>query len=252
MRRTRVIPVLLIHRGGVYKTQKFKKPKYIGDPINTIRLFNDLEVDEIIVLDIDSSKDCAAPNLEMIQELANEAFMPFSYGGGIQAVEQAREILQCGIEKIILNHSVQEDRSLIRDCAMVFGSQSVVAAVDYKKRVYGGYQCFDHVNKRCLNNSVVTAAVSLEKEGAGELFINSVDKDGMMSGLDIKVIEQVSRSVNVPLIACGGASTLEHLREAENAGASAIAAGSMFVYYGKQHGVLINYPSESILREFLK
>jgi cyclase len=251
MRRTRVIPLLLIHRGGLYKTSKFKNPTYIGDPINAIHLFNSMEVDEIIVLDIDASKHKRDPNYEMLEELVSEAFMPFSYGGGITQVEQAKKILQCGIEKVILNHAVQENFDLITKCAEQFGSQSVVVSIDYKKKMFGDSVRFDHVNGRFLKKEVVQSAIISEKFGAGEILINSVDRDGVMAGLDIKMIKKVSDAVNVPLIACGGAGSLDHLQAAEQAGASAIAAGSMFVFYGKQKGVLINYPEESIIRKYL-
>ena len=252
MRRTRLIPNLLIHRGGVYKTSKFKNPIYIGDPINAIRLFNDLEVDEIAVLDIDASKQGTTPNLEMIGELASEAFMPFAYGGGIQTTAQAHTILQCGIEKIILNHSVQNSPELIAECAAQFGSQSVVVSIDYKKRIFSGNGHFDHVSNKVLKNSVVEAAVVAERAGAGEILINSVDRDGLMVGMDVETIKAVSDQIGVPLIVSGGAGNLEHLKAAEEAGASAISAGSMLLFHGKQRGVLINYPKEAKLRQYLR
>lgn len=253
MRRTRVIPVLLIHQGGVYKTTKFNKPIYIGDPINAIRLFNDMEVDEIAVLDIDASKHNRGPNFEMIEMLASEAFMPFAYGGGISTTSQAGAVLRCGIEKIILNHAIQDNTALISKCAGEIGSQSIVASIDYKKTIFGGIKCFDHVVGQTIDSkSVVDFAHDAEKAGAGEILLNSVDRDGTMSGLDVKLLEAIAASINVPIIACGGAGKLEHLSEAEQCGASAIAAGSMFVFHGKQRGVLISYPSETNLRKYLK
>ena len=252
MRRTRAIPVLLLHQGGIYKTTKFKSLVYIGDPINAIRLFNDMMVDEIIILDIDASKSCSAPNYELISHLSSEAFMPFAYGGGINTVDHARRILQCGVEKVILNHAIQLSKDLISDCAERFGSQSVVASIDYKKKLFGGYVHYDHVAGKRLNMSVVDAAIAFEKAGAGEIMINSVDRDGTMSGLDCETIHQVAQAVQVPVIACGGAGIIEHLKEAAKNGASAIAAGSMFVFHGKQRGVLINYPNETKLRRYIK
>lgn len=252
MRRTRVIPVLLIHKEGVYKTYKFKKPVYIGDPVNAIRLFNDLEVDEIAVLDIDASKDKRPPNYEMIKELTSEAFMPFSYGGGITNTDQASRILQCGIEKIILNHGVQEKVELISECAKKFGSSSVVVSIDYVKKFYGGYFVYDHVSKKALKIKLLEAVLKAEEAGAGEILINSVDRDGLMKGLDNERIGEASRILKVPLVACGGAGSMEHLREAEDSGCSAVAAGSLFVFYSKQKGVLINYPKETELQEYLK
>jgi len=251
MRRTRVIPILLIHKGGLYKTSKFKNPTYIGDPINAIHLFNSMEVDEIIILDIDASKHKRSPNYGMLEGLVSEAFMPFSYGGGITQVEQAKKVIQCGIEKIVLNHAVQKNVDLITKCAEQFGSQSVIVSIDYKKKMFGDNVCFDHVNDRYLKKKVVQSAIISEKFGAGEVLINSVDRDGVMAGLDVKMIKKVSDVVNIPLIACGGAGSMDHLQAAEQAGASAIAAGSMFVFYGKQKGVLINYPEESIISKYL-
>ena len=252
MRRTRVIPVLLIHNGGVYKTKNFREPVYIGDPVNAIRLFNDLEVDEICVLDIDATKENRAPDFEMIRELTSEAFMPFSYGGGIASTDQASQILQCGVEKIILNHYVMTHPELISQCALKFGSSSVVVSIDYSKNFFGRERVFDYVGRKKLKTTVLDTAILAEQQGAGEILINSVDKDGLMLGLDYSMIEQISRSLSIPLIACGGAGSLDHLRKAEEAGCSAIAAGSIFVFYSQQKGVLINYPTEAELREFLK
>jgi len=251
MRRTRVIPVLLIHQGGVFKTTGFSNPVYIGDPINAIRLFNDMEVDEIVVLDIDASKNGVDPNIDVINELTSEAFMPFAYGGGIKTLEHVRAILRCGVEKVILNHAIIQDIDFLSQCVDEIGAQSVVASIDYKKKMIGGLRQFDHVTKKMSGRSLIDAALNAEKSGAGEIMLNSVEKDGRMTGLDLQAIYEVSKAVNVPVIACGGAGTLEHLRNAEENGASAIAAGSMFVFKGKQRGVLVNYPKEVQLRKFL-
>ena len=252
MRSTRVIPVLLIHKGGVYKTKRFKKPVYIGDPINAIRLFNDLEVDEIVILDVDASKHNNPPNFEFIEELASEAFMPFSYGGGIKTVDQAKNIFQLGIEKIVLNHAVQNNCKLITECADRFGSQSVVVSVNYKKKLFNGEMCFDHVSNNTLKINVIDAVIATEKAGAGEIILNSVDRDGLMAGLDVDLIKEISTIINIPIVACGGAGSVAHMQAAKEAGASAIAAGSMFVFHGKQNGVLINYPKEEQLSAYLK
>ena len=196
MRSTRVIPVLLIHKGGVYKTKRFKKPVYIGDPINAIRLFNDLEVDEIVILDVDASKHNNPPNFEFIEELASEAFMPFSYGGGIKTVDQAKNIFQLGIEKIVLNHAVQNNYKLIIECADKFGSQSIVVSINYKKKLFNGEMCYDHVSNNTLKINVIDAVIAAEKAGAGEIIINSVDRDGLMAGLDVDLIKELSAIVN--------------------------------------------------------
>lgn len=247
-----MIPVLLIHKGGVYKTSRFKNPVYIGDPINAIRIFNDLEVDEICILDIDASKSNIIPNYNAIEEMASEAFMPFSYGGGIKTSDQANSLLQLGIEKIVLNHSVQKNYKLINECAEQFGSQSVVVSLNYKKKIFNSSLCFDHVTNKTLKINIINAALAAQKAGAGEVMINSVDRDGLMSGLDVDVIKEVSSVTSIPIIACGGAGNIKHIHEAVEAGASAVAAGSMFIFHGKQRGILINYPSEEQLGEYLK
>ena len=251
MRRTRVIPVLLIHKGGVYKTTQFKRHVYIGDPINAIRLFNDMEVDEIAILDIDASREKCSPDFKMIKELASEAFMPFAYGGGITSVKQAHSLLNCGIEKIIINNYLHSDPHIISKCASEIGSQSVVVSIDVKKQLLGSEKVYVYVSKKTIVQTPVDFAEEAEFMGAGELLINSVDLDGTMSGMDIGLIKSITDKVNIPVIACGGAGTLEHLRAAEQNGASAIAAGSMFVFHGRQRGVLINYPNEKQLQEYL-
>ena len=251
MRRTRLIPVLLIHKGGVYKTNKFKNAVYIGDPINTVRLFNDMEVDEIVVLDIDASKEKSEPNYEVFEELASEAFMPVGYGGGIRTLEQAKRILNSGVEKVIINYAVQSNGELIAECAKRFGSQSVVASIDYTNKLIGGRKQYDHVTGKNLQLSPLDAAEIAEKMGAGEVILSCVDRDGCMKGLDVELIQEASQRLEIPIVICGGAGTLEHLQQAQAAGASAIAGGSMFVFRGRQRGILINYPNEAQLRQFI-
>ena len=251
MRRTRVIPVLLIHKGGIYKTINFKNATYIGDPINAIRIFNDMEVDEIAVIDIDASKEGREPNYKFIQELATEAFMPFAYGGGIRSLIQAKKIFQSGVEKIIINSSARTDPEFIRLLSKTFGSQSIVVCIDYVKKILTGYRLYDHVASKSISTNLLDAAILYTHDGAGEILLNSVDRDGTLNGLDIDAITMVSSHVELPIIACGGAANLEHMQAAEIAGASAIAAGSMFIFHGRQKGILINYPSEKDLRNYL-
>lgn len=252
MRHTRLIPILLIYQGGVYKTRKFKNPLYIGDPINTIRLFNDLEVDEIMILDINASKEKREPDYEMVEELASEAFMPVGYGGGIRTVEQAKLVLNCGVEKVVVNNAAHTNSALIQECVARFGSQSVVVSIDYAKKILGGLRQYDHVSRKFLQMSPLEAAESAEKLGAGEILLNCVDRDGSMEGLDVELVQEASRSLSVPIVACGGAGSLHHLKEIEEAGASAIGGGSFFVFRGKQRGILISYPAEEVLREYLR
>jgi len=251
MRAFRLIPVLLIHNQGVYKTKKFKRPIYIGDPINAVRLFNDLEVDEIIILDIDASKNKTEPNFDFIEELASEAFMPFAYGGGIQTIDQAQKIIQLGAEKIVLNHQAHKNNSFISDCAKIFGSQSIVVSIDYKKKIFSEEMLYDHVSEKILNKTLIDSVLESQKAGAGELMITSVERDGQMEGMDTSIIKKVSSLLNIPAILCGGIGSLIHIKKALQAGAEALAAGSFFVFYGKQNGILINYPKENELEKFL-
>ena len=252
MRRTRVIPVLLIHKEGVYKTTNFKDPQYIGDPINAIRLFNDLEADEIIILDINASKSGKSPNLDTIEDIVSEAFMPVAYGGGISNKILAGEILRLGVEKIIFNNAAQQNETVVKECIESFGASAVVVCIDYKQSKPELYQQFNHVNSTFTDLSLAEAVTKAQRMGAGEIMINSVDRDGVMKGLDIQNISEIEQTLDVPLVACGGAKTIQDLREASEAGANAIAAGSMFVYLGKLKGVMINYPTDEILRQNLK
>jgi len=252
LRFTRVIPALLIHNGGIYKTSRFKNPVYIGDPLNAIRLFNDLGVDEICILDIDASKKNIKPNYSAIEEMASEAFMPFSYGGGIKTIDEANTLLQLGIEKIVLNYAVLHSHKLTNQCAEQFGSQSVVVSINYKKKIFSGNLCYDYVKKKTLEINVSNAALDAQKSGAGEVIINSVDRDGLMCGLDLETIKEVTDVISLPLVACGGAGSVEQIQAAIEAGASAVAAGSMFIFHGKQRGILISYPKEAELNKYLK
>jgi len=243
MYRARVIPCLLIRGNGLVKTRKFKEPVYIGDPINAMRIFSDKEVDEIIVLDIDASREEREPNYALIEEMAGEAFMPMAYGGGIRNLEQVRRLIRSGIEKVVINTTAIESTDVIREAADVFGSQAVVGAVDVRKTLFGGYRVV-------AKSATVEAKIGLDEHiqrlvsaGVGEIFLNSVDRDGMMAGYDLNLLHRITQKVNVPVVACGGAGTVEHLSQAvSEGGASAVAAGSMFVFHGKHRAVLINYP----------
>jgi cyclase len=243
MYRARIIPCLLISGNGLVKTRKFKDPIYIGDPVNAMRIFSEKEVDEIVVLDIDASRQQQEPNYELIAEMAGEAFMPMAYGGGIRTLDQVRKLIRSGIEKVVINTAATESTDLIRVVADIYGSQAVVGAVDVKKTLFGGYRV---VTKSATVDSGLDLYVHIQQliaAGVGEIFINSVDRDGMMEGYDLPLIRSVTQKVNVPVIACGGAGTIEHLSQGVNeGGASAVAAGSMFVFYGKHRAVLINYP----------
>ncbi len=251
MLRTRVIPCLLLRGHGLVKTKRFKDSVYVGDPVNAVRIFSEKEVDELVLLDIDASREGREPNYELIAEIAGECFMPVAYGGGVHTLEQVRKLIRSGVEKVVVNSAAYASTEVIRAAADVFGSQAVVGAVDVKKPLFGGW-------KPMAKSGTVDAGVALDahvqalvKAGAGELFINSIDRDGTMGGFDLELIRCVSGSVDVPVIACGGAGSVEHLREAvQQGGASAVAAGSLFVFHGKHRAVLINYPSAAELAWF--
>jgi len=244
MSRKRVIPCLLIQNRGLVKTVKFKNPKYVGDPVNAIRIFNEKEVDELVVLDIDASKENREPDYELIAEIAGECFMPICYGGGIRTLEHARKIFALGIEKIAINAAALSDLSLLKQIADQFGSQSVVCSVDCKKSFLGKYSVYSHVDGRDAKRTPREWVDEVQEAGAGEIFLNAVDRDGTQSGFDLQLIRSVVEVAHIPVIACGGAGSIDDLNAAiDEGGASAVAAGSFFVFHGKHKAVLISYPN---------
>lgn len=248
MNKTRVIPVLLLKGEGLYKTVKFKNPRYIGDPINSVRIFNEKEVDELVFLDIDATKDKKDPNFELLKDIASEAFMPMAYGGGITTVEQARVIFNIGFEKIILNSSLYENLELVDEIVSEFGSQSVVGCIDVKRNFFKKYELFSQNGSRKQNISILNHLENLINRGVGEVLVNSIDRDGTMTGYDLSLVKIVSDSVNVPVVACGGASCINDFKQVvEKSNASAVAAGSLFVFLGPHKAVLINYPDRTEL-----
>ena len=245
----RVIPCLLLQDGGLVKTRRFRRPRYVGDPINAIRIFNEKYVDELVFLDIRASRDGADPDYDLIQRIAGECFMPLCYGGGIRALEQARRIVACGVEKIAVNSMAIERPALLRELSDEFGASSVVACIDVKRDLFGRERVFHPGRRRMTRLDPVAHARAVVEAGAGEIFLNSVDRDGEFCGFDVDLIRRMAHAVNVPVVACGGAGRLEDMRAAVSAGASAAAAGSMFVFYGPHRAVLINYPSYASVRQ---
>ncbi|MFA6013570.1 MAG: AglZ/HisF2 family acetamidino modification protein [Gallionellaceae bacterium] len=252
MLKHRLIPCLLLHNGGLVKTQKFSNPKYVGDPINAIRIFNEKEVDELVVLDISASKEKREPNYELIEQLAGECFMPLCYGGGIRTIEQARTLFGLGLEKIALQSAALEDLSLLTKIADQFGSQSVVASVDVKKNWLGKHKLFRSSSGKTSTQTWQDFIRQAVVAGAGEVMLNAVDRDGLMQGMDIDLIKEASSNVPVPLIAVGGVGCLADIKAAVGAGASAVAAGAFFVYQGPHRAVLITYPNYQELENLLK
>jgi cyclase len=246
----RVIPVLLLRNKGLVKTVKFKDQKYIGDPFNAVKIFNEKEVDELAFLDIDASKENREPPFDYLKEIASECFMPLAYGGGVKSIGQIKKLIQSGIEKIIVNHEALQNPEFITAATDAFGSSTIVGAIDIKKNFFGNYNVYSHVKKSTLNLDPVKHAENLQKLGVGELFINNVDHDGLMTGYDLNVIKKITATVDVPVIACGGAGTVHDIEKViVEAHASAAAAGSMFVYHGKHKAVLITYPEYKVLSE---
>lgn len=245
----RVIPCLLLQDGGLVKTRRFARPRYVGDPINAVRIFNEKYVDELVFLDITASRTGGEPDYDLIARIAGECFMPLCYGGGIRSLEQARRIVAAGVEKIALNSSAIERPQLLTDLSRELGASSVVAAIDVKRDWFGRYRVYHPGRRRVTKLDPVAHAQAVVAAGAGEIFLNDVDRDGEGCGFDAGLIQCITDAVSVPVIACGGAFNLGHMREAVKAGASAAAAGSMFVFYGPHKAVLINYPDYPSVRQ---
>ncbi len=246
MLRPRVIPCLLVHRGGLVKTQGFKDPKYVGDPINAVKIFNEKEADELMVLDIDASATGAEPNYGLIAKLAVECRMPLCYGGGITTAAQAKHITSLGVEKVALSAAAVADPTLVTRIAEEIGRQSVVVVLDVKKRLLAREpEVWTHNAQRNTKRSVFEVAQQMQDHGAGEVVVNSIDEDGRMAGYDLALARRLRASLRVPLTVLGGAGSLEHIAQLIDTcgGLVGAAAGSLFVFKGKLRAVLINYPS---------
>jgi imidazole glycerol-phosphate synthase subunit HisF len=248
MLKTRIIPCLLLKGEGLVKTVKFSHPKYIGDPINTVRIFNDLEVDELIFLDIEATKQSRGPDYKILTEIANECFMPLSYGGGIRTLDDIHRIFHIGFEKVAVNSYAFESASFISEASRVFGSQSIIISMDVKKNLLGRYEVITTGGTKKTRLNPVEYAVSMEEAGAGEILLTAIDKEGTWSGFDLELIYKVTDAVTIPVIANGGAGMIEDIRLAVKKGnASAVSLGSMVVYQAKGMGVLVNFPDREIL-----
>ena len=248
MHIARIIPCLLLKNGGLVKTVRFKNDRYVGDPINAVRIFNEKEVDELVFLDISATLAGNGPNFELLEDIASEAFMPFGYGGGITSLEQIRRLYALGVEKIVINTVAATNPELVSEAAGLAGSSSVVVSIDVRRSLFGKYSVCVEGGRRDLKTDPVSYARDMEKRGAGEILLNAIDRDGTMEGYDLGLVRRVSEAVSVPVVAVGGAGSLEHFREAVEHGASAAAAGSMFVFHGKHKAVLITYPRYDEMR----
>jgi cyclase len=246
----RIIPVLLLKGKGLVKTIKFKDPTYVGDPINAVKIYNDLKADELVFLDITASKEGRCIDVNLVKDIGDEAFMPFGVGGGISGLNQMEELLKAGAEKVIINTNAVLSPHLVRLAAEHFGSQSIVVCLDVKKTIFGKYELYIKGGTVNTHLDPVDFALKMQDMGAGEIILNSIDNDGTMKGYDIALLKNVSDRLEIPVVACGGAWKLEHLADAYFEGkAHALAAGSMFVFHGPRRAVLINYPSKSEIME---
>lgn len=243
MLRPRIIPCLLVHNKGLVKTVKFKDAKYVGDPLNAVKIFNEKEVDELMVIDIDATVQKREPDFEMIKYLAVECRMPFCYGGGVTTAEQAGKIIGLGAEKVAISAAAIENPKLVSDISKAVGAQSVVVVLDVKKKLFGGYEVMTHNGKKSSGKSPVELAKQFESLGAGEIVINSIDNDGEMKGYDMTIADKIREAVNIPLTIIGGAGSADDLaRLIQRFGVIGAAAGSLFVFKGVYKAVLINYP----------
>ena len=243
----RCIPVLLLQNGALVKTVQFQNPKYIGDPLNAVRIFNEKEVDELVFLDLDASVKGTSIPFQLLEEISEECFMPLSYGGGIKTIEDIRRVIQIGIEKVIIGTEAIENPAFVKQAVAEFGSSTVCVSLDIQKAA-SGYQLYTRSGTKLMQEDPIDFAKGLEKLGVGELLIHSIDREGMRNGYDLDLIRTIRNAVKIPIIASGGAGTLEHLCEAVQNGASAAAAGSMFVFHGRHQAVLISYPDQAALK----
>ena len=248
----RIIPVLLVKNGSLVKTRKFGKFCYIGDPCNTLRIFNELEVDELFVLDIDASLLDQTPNQSFLDEIAEECFMPLGYGGGISSIDQAKRIFDAGFEKICLNSTALQNPGLITKVANHFGSQSVVLSIDAKKSLSQNYFVYSHSGRKKWDFSPESWAKEGENLGCGEILLTSIDREGTWSGFDIDLIHRVVQRVDIPVIAHGGAGNTDHIAEVFSlTSASAVALGSMVVFQKQEMGVLVNFPEREVIQQII-
>ena len=248
MKRARVIPVLLLKNRGLYKSVRFKDEVYVGDPINAVRIFNEKQCDELIFLDIAATKQKKEIDYRLIEEIASECFMPFSYGGGVNKLQQVERILKLGIEKVIINSALLNDPAFLGEAVKRFGSSTIVASVDVKMNLLKQYQVYSYSGHDTKGIQLIPFLKQIEDAGAGELMVTSVDKDGMMNGYDLQLADSISGQLTIPVVFCGGAKDFDDIKNLlKMTQVCAAAAGSIFVFHGPHKGVLINYPSPELI-----
>lgn len=244
----RIIPTLLLHDLGIVKTKNFVNPIYIGDPINAVKIFNEKEVDEILLLDISATKQRKEPNYLWLKDIVSESFMPVGYGGGIHNIDHAKKLFDIGVDKIVLNYSL-DNFKLIESLSNIYGNQSIVGCLDFKKSLLGKYNFYKLNGKVKSTYETIDFIDTIISAGIGELVVQSIDREGTMKGYDLELLKFITKRIKIPVIASGGAGSLLHFRDAViTGGASAVSAGSMFVFKGKQKGVLINYPKQDEIK----
>ena len=253
MLRPRIIPSLLLHDKGLVKTLNFKSPKYVGDPINAVRIFNEKQVDELAIFDIDATVLNKEPDYVLIEKLALQSRMPLCYGGGVKTIKQAQIIFGLGIEKIALSSAVIQNPQLVTQIADRVGSQSVIVVLDIKKKLLGGYEIYTHNGTKSTGINPFLFAKEMERLGAGEIILNSIDQDGVMKGYDLNLIDKIAETVSIPLTVLGGAGSLSDMEKViDKHGVIGVAAGSLFVFKGPYKAVLINYPNQIEKNKFFK
>lgn len=250
MYRPRVIPVLLLKNNGLVKSVKFKKQRYVGDPINAVKIFNDFKADELVFLDILASKEKRLISLDFVRKVGDEANMPYAVGGGIRSIQDIKQIINAGAEKVVINSYAAQNPDFIQQASDEFGSSTIVVSIDVKKKFWGKKQVYILGGTKATGEDPIEFSKLMEKKGAGEIIINSIENDGVMDGYDLNLIESISKSVTIPVVALGGAGKLEDFKNAVGKSyASAVAAGSMFVFHGARKAVLVNYPSLDELKK---
>jgi cyclase len=252
MLRTRVIPTLLLRNESLVKTVRFGKFTYVGDPSNTVRIFNELEIDELLFLDITATRERRSPNLKVLADIANECFMPLGYGGGIRSLDQAKAIFDIGFEKVAINTSAVDNPALITQIAKQYGSQAVIVSIDLKIGLFGNQTVRAEAGKRSTKLDPTTWAKEVENLGAGEILLTSIDREGTWEGFNLELVKSVTDVVSIPVIAHGGAGCIEDIgKVVKQAGASAVALGSLIVFQKKGMGVLVNFPDQRELERVL-
>ena len=250
MAAKRIIPVLLIKNGGLWKGIQFRKHKYVGDPQNALRVFSEKMVDELVMLDIEATQESRGPDIDLIKRVANECYMPFAFGGGVKTVEDVGRVLRSGAEKVVIGTATVENPALIEQSANVYGSQSIVASIDYKQDMLGRKRVYIYSGKKRTKMDPLALAVEMEQRGAGEILVTSILNEGSGKGLDIEFLNSVTKKVEIPVIGSGGVATIEDILEGiEKSELSAVAVGSLVTFSGPHRSVLINYPTMPWLEE---